>query len=65
VLAELVDTVAEWSIAAGRPELMLEVVVGNDRAVRAYERLGFEDTGVRVPHPVTPALTELQMRRRA
>jgi predicted GNAT family acetyltransferase len=63
VLAELVDTVAEWSVAAGRPELMLEVVVGNHRAVRAYERLGFEDTGVRVPHPVTPALTELQMRR--
>jgi predicted GNAT family acetyltransferase len=65
VLAELVDTVAEWSVAAGRMELMLEVVVGNHRAVRAYERLGFEDTGVRVPHPVTPALTELQMRRRA
>ena len=38
----------------GRDELMLEVVVGNDRAVRAYERLGFEDTGVRVPHPVVP-----------
>ena len=65
VLGELVDAVAEWSIAAGRDELMLEVVVGNDRAVRAYERLGFEDTGVRVPHPVTPILTELQMRRRA
>jgi ribosomal protein S18 acetylase RimI-like enzyme len=44
---------------------MLEVVVGNDRAVRAYERLGFTDTGVRVPHPVIPALTELQMRRAA
>jgi predicted GNAT family acetyltransferase len=65
LLAELVDAVAQWSIAAGRTELMLEVVVGNDRAVRAYERLGFEDTGVRVPHPVTPTLTELQMRRRA
>jgi RimJ/RimL family protein N-acetyltransferase len=65
VLAELVEAVAEWSRAAGRPELMLEVVVGNDRAVRAYERLGFTDTGLRVPHPVLPALTELQMRRRA
>ena len=32
---------------------------------RAYERLGFSDTGVRVPHPVIPALTELQMRRAA
>jgi predicted GNAT family acetyltransferase len=65
VLAELVDAVAQWSIAAGRRELMLEVVVGNDRAVRAYERLGFTDTGIRVPHPVTPTLTELQMRRHA
>lgn len=65
VLAELIDAVAQWSVAAGRPELMLEVVVGNDRAVRAYERLGFADTGVRMPHPVTPTLTELQMRRRA
>jgi hypothetical protein len=41
------------------------VVVGNDRALRAYERLGFVDTGVRVPHPVIPVLTELQMRRPA
>ncbi len=65
VLADLVEAVAEWSRAVGRSRLMLEVVVGNDRAVRAYERLGFTDTGVRVPHPVIPALTELQMRRAA
>jgi ribosomal protein S18 acetylase RimI-like enzyme len=65
VLRELVEAVAGWSVAMGRDELMLEVVVGNDRAVRAYERLGFEDTGVRVPHPVNPSLMELQMRRRA
>ena len=65
VLRELVEAVAEWSLAMGRGELMLEVVVGNDRAVRAYERLGFADTGIRVPHPVIPGLFELQMRRRA
>jgi GNAT superfamily N-acetyltransferase len=65
VLDDLVEAVAQWSRAVGRPELMLEVVVGNDRAVRAYERLGFTDTGARVPHPVIPALTELQMRRAA
>jgi len=65
VLADLVEAVADWSRECGRDELMLEVVVGNDRAVRAYERLGFADTGVRVRHPVIPALTELQMRRRA
>jgi len=65
VLRGLVEAVAEWSVAMGRHELMLEVVVGNDRAVRAYERLGFADTGVRVPHPIIPGLYELQMRRRA
>jgi ribosomal protein S18 acetylase RimI-like enzyme len=65
VLPKLIDAVAGWSQAAGRPGLMLEVVVGNDRAVRAYERLGFVDSGVRVPHPTVPALTELRMRRPA
>jgi len=65
VLARLVDGVAGWSRAVGRPELLLEVVVGNDRALRAYERLGFVDTGVRMPHPNIPVLTELQMRRPA
>jgi GNAT superfamily N-acetyltransferase len=65
VLADVVEALAAWSRAAGRPELMLEVVVGNDRAVRAYERLGFVDTGVRVPHPTVPAMRELQMRRPA
>lgn len=65
VLADLVEGVAAWSVAAGRPDLLLEVVTGNDRAVRAYERLGFADTGVRVPHPTVPALTELHMRRPA
>ncbi|MET8305992.1 MULTISPECIES: GNAT family N-acetyltransferase [unclassified Micromonospora] len=65
LLGELVDEVAAWSRACGRPELLLEVVVGNNRAYRAYQRLGFTDTGVRVPHPTIPALTELQMRRPA
>lgn len=64
VLAELVEAVAGWSRACGRDRLMLEVVTGNRRAVRAYEKLGFEDTGERVPHPVLPAFTELRMRRR-
>ncbi|GIE79988.1 N-acetyltransferase [Actinoplanes philippinensis] len=64
LLGQLVEAVADWSSAAGRDELMLEVVCGNDRAVRAYEKLGFTDTGVRLPHPTVRALTELQMRRR-
>ncbi|MDQ7906642.1 GNAT family N-acetyltransferase [Phytohabitans sp. ZYX-F-186] len=65
MLEQLVDEVAAWSRSVGRPELMLEVVVGNERARRAYERLGFVDTGIRVPHPVVPVLRELQMRRLA
>ena len=58
-----VDAIAIF-YRGGRPELLLEVVVGNGRAVRAYEKLGFADTGVRLPHPTVPVLTELQMRRR-
>ncbi|WP_326562301.1 GNAT family N-acetyltransferase [Micromonospora sp. NBC_01796] len=65
LLADLIEAVAAWSRASGRPELMLEVVVGNNRAIRAYQRLGFVDTGVRLPHPRIAALTELQLRRRA
>ncbi|HEY2949161.1 MAG TPA: GNAT family N-acetyltransferase [Micromonosporaceae bacterium] len=65
LLADLVDAVAAWSRDAGRPELLLEVVTGNERARRAYERLGFVDTGVRAPHPTVPGLTEVQMRRAA
>ncbi|WP_412102772.1 N-acetyltransferase family protein [Plantactinospora sp. KLBMP9567] len=65
LLATLVEAVADWSRAVARPELLLEVVVGNDRALRAYERLGFVDTGVRVAHPTVPTLRELQMRRTA
>jgi GNAT superfamily N-acetyltransferase len=65
VLGQLVDAVAEWSRQAGRPWLELEVVIGNDRAVRAYQRLGFRDTGRRTPHPTIPVLTELAMSRPA
>lgn len=63
VVADLIEAVAAWSAALGRPNTLLEVVVGNNRALRAYEKLGFTDTGERVPHPVIPALTELRMRR--
>jgi GNAT superfamily N-acetyltransferase len=65
LLGRLIDAVAEWSLAAKRPELELEVVVGNDRAVRAYRRLGFVDTGMRAVHPTIPVLRELKMRRRS
>ncbi len=65
VLKALVDAVAHWSRAAGRATLLLEVVVGNDRAVRAYRKLGFAENGVHQPHPRIPTLLELQMTRPA
>lgn len=63
VLDQLIDQVAGWSRAAGRGRLVLEVVEGNDRAIRAYERLGFAPTGERNPHPTIPGLFELVMAR--
>jgi RimJ/RimL family protein N-acetyltransferase len=65
ILKQIIDAVAEWSRAMGRPRLELEVIVGNDRAVRAYERIGFTDTGRRAPHPTIPVLTEMLMTRPA
>jgi ribosomal protein S18 acetylase RimI-like enzyme len=65
VVGGLVDGIAAWSRAAGRHRLELEVIVGNDRAVRAYERLGFVDTGQRTPHPTIPGLREMLMARTA
>jgi ribosomal protein S18 acetylase RimI-like enzyme len=65
VVAALVEGVADWSRAAGRPQLLLEVVTGNDRALRAYRRLGFVQRGEPVQHPTVPVLTELRLFRRA
>jgi predicted GNAT family acetyltransferase len=65
LLGRLVEVIAAWSSAGGRPLLGLEVVTGNARAIRAYERLGFTDTGQRAPHPTLPFLTEALMTRPA
>jgi GNAT superfamily N-acetyltransferase len=65
VLRGLVDSAAEWSRAGGRGELLLEVVERNIRAVRAYAKLGFVDTGRRNPHPYLPIFIELTMTRPA
>ncbi len=65
LLGRLVEAVAEWSRAAGRNRLELEVLTSNERAIRAYGRLGFVDTGLRARHPTIPLLTELRMARRA
>jgi GNAT superfamily N-acetyltransferase len=65
LLARLLDALGEWSRAAGRPTLELEVVTSNERAVRAYGRVGFVDTGLRTRHPTIPVLTEMVMTRAA
>jgi ribosomal protein S18 acetylase RimI-like enzyme len=65
VVGQLVDAIAGWSRAEGRPLLGLEVILGNERAIRSYQRLGFVDTGKRTPHPTLPFLTEQLMVREA
>jgi len=65
LLCALVEAAADWSTAVGRPELVLEVVDGNDRALRAYAKLGFVVSEVGLPHPTIPGLTETRMRRGA
>ena len=64
-LKGLVDAAAEWSRVRGRRELLLEVMERNHRAIRAYEKLGFEATGARHPHPYLAPFTELEMTRPA
>lgn len=63
VLAALVDAAAGWARARGCTMMRLEVVTGNDRAVRAYEKVGFVLTDEVLPHPTKPGATERRMRR--
>ncbi|GGJ90950.1 hypothetical protein GCM10010123_21050 [Pilimelia anulata] len=65
VLGGLVDALAGWARSIGRPHLVLEVVTGNDRAERAYAKLGFVGTGELLPHPTKPGETEIRLRRPA
>lgn len=65
LVGRMVEAVADWSRAAGRHTLVLEVVAGNDQAVRAYRRLGFLDTGRRSRHPTAPVLSQIIMARPA
>ena len=65
VLAELVDAIAGWSRAHDRDRLELDVVIGNARAARAYDKLGFEKAGGPIAHPTIGPLREQRMVRRA
>jgi RimJ/RimL family protein N-acetyltransferase len=43
---ELARAVTDWARGLGAPRIVLWVVIGNARAERFYERIGFEPTGV-------------------
>lgn len=53
--ALLIDAIRSWVADRGGDRLVLWVVEGNDRAERAYRRVGFEPTGVEQPVPGRPS----------
>ena len=63
LLAQLVDSVAQWGAAQGAGRLRLLVHETNGRAAAAYARLGFSCTGHREPYPLLPATDEVEMAR--
>jgi predicted GNAT family acetyltransferase len=65
LIDRLIEAVADWSLAAGRRQLLLEVAQENPRALAAYRRLGFTPTGLTGPHPLYPGITELELARPA
>ena len=60
LLGALVDAVAQRARPLGS-ELLLEVHEDNARARRAYQGLGFVETGQRRPYPLDPTRDELVM----
>ncbi|MBC7374840.1 MAG: GNAT family N-acetyltransferase [Frankiales bacterium] len=60
LLARLVEPVAVWAWAFA-PVLLLEVHEANPRAITAYARLGFVDTGERRDYPLEPGGREIVM----
>jgi RimJ/RimL family protein N-acetyltransferase len=61
LLTELVQRCADWARERDQPELVLEVHEDNARARRAYEKLGFAETGRVRPYPLDPTRSELEM----
>lgn len=57
----LVDAVTVWARSATASALVLWVVVGNTRARRFYERVGFRATGDRANLPSHPDLCAQKM----
>lgn len=65
VLEALLGAVTAWSVSCGRSTLTLEVAAQNLRAVAAYRRLGFTETGRARRHPLYREVTEIEMTRPA
>lgn len=63
LLPQLVERCAGWAREQGAAVLRLEVHEDNPRAIRAYDKLGFVDTGERTPYPLDPGGWELLMER--
>ena len=45
----LIGVIASWAQSEGHDRIGLGVTIGNGAAAALYERLGFEDTGLRFP----------------
>ncbi len=60
ILGRLVDAAGAWAHARGATSLTLDVHRDNERARRAYLRLGFVPTGVTFTSTIGP---EIEMRR--
>jgi RimJ/RimL family protein N-acetyltransferase len=61
LLGALVRRCADWARERDQPELVLEVHEDNLRARRAYEKLGFVESGATRPYPLDPSRSELEM----
>jgi ribosomal protein S18 acetylase RimI-like enzyme len=60
---QLVAAVTAWSESEGRPRMTLHVEEHNGRALRCYQRLGFQPTGRRLHRP-RDGRWEVEMQRR-
>ena len=58
----LLGRVEDWSRTRGSA-LLLEVNEDNPRAIAAYRKRGFVETGRSRPYPLDPRLRELEMRK--
>jgi ribosomal protein S18 acetylase RimI-like enzyme len=57
----LMEAAASWARGQGASHLTLLVIADNEAARRTYVRAGFRPTGVAVPLPRDPSVTELEM----